>query len=75
MEWLNVELVVAVLGVVGTILGLLGKAKYARVVADLVNSIEKANASDVKALAQSASFKSGTDKVLAKVVKKLTEGS
>ena len=75
MEWLSVELVVAVLGILGTILGLLGKAKYARVVADLVTSIEKANAADVKALAQSASVKSKTDVLLAKVVKKLTEGS
>jgi len=74
MEWLSVELVVAVLGILGTILGLLGKAKYARVVADLVRSIETAQAADVKALAQSASFKSGTDKVLAGIVKKLTKG-
>ena len=74
MEWLSVELVVAVLGILGTILGLLGKAKYARVVTDLVTSIEKANAADVKALAQSASVKSKTDVLLAKVVKQLTGG-
>ena len=74
MEWLSVELVVAVLGILGTILGLLGKAKYAKVVNDLVLAIEKANASDVKALAQSASVKSGTDALLAKVVTKLTGG-
>ena len=74
MEWLTVELVVAVLGVVGTVLGLLGKAKYAKVIEALVCAIETADARDVKALAQSASFKNGTNVVLAKLVTKLTEG-
>jgi len=77
MEWIaeHWEIIAAVAGVAVAVLKAFGQAKYAKVVADLVLAIEKANAADVKALAQSASFKSGTDKVLAKVVKQLTGGS
>ena len=76
MEWIaeNWELIAAVAGVIVAVLNMLGKAKYAKVVADLVGAIEKANAADVKALAQSASVKSKTDVLLAKVVKQLTGG-
>ena len=76
MEWIqsNWELIAAVAGVAVAVLKAFGQAKYAKVVADLVLAIEKANAADVKAMAQSASVKSGTDALLAKVVTKLTGG-
>ena len=75
MEWIwdHWSIFTTLAAIASTVLGYYGKAKWGKVVTDLVNSIERANASDVKAMAQSASVKSGTDKTLAKVVKKLTE--
>lgn len=76
MAWLmeHWAVVTTVAGVIVAVLNAWGKTRYAKVVADLVTSIEKANASDVKALAQSASVKSGTAPLLAAIVKALTEG-
>jgi len=68
------EMVAAAGALIVAVLKAFGQARYARVVADLVTSIERANAADVKALAQSASVKSGTAPLLAKIVKALTEG-
>ena len=76
MEWIaaNWEGIVAVAGIVAAVLKTLGKMKYAKVIEALVCAIETADAKDVKALAQNASFKNGTNVVLAKLVTKLTEG-
>jgi hypothetical protein len=76
MDWIaeHWAIITTIAGIVVALLNAYGKQKYAKVVGDLVNSIEKANASDVKALAQSASVKSGTAPLLAKIVKALTEG-
>ena len=75
MEWIaeHWEIIAAVAGVAVAVLKAFGQAKYAKVVADLVLAIEKANAADVKALAQSSSVKSGTAPLLAKIVRALTE--
>ena len=76
MAWIteNWAIITTVAGVVIAILKTLGQMKYAKVIEALVCAIETADARDVKALAQSASFKNGTNVVLAKLVTKLTEG-
>ena len=74
MEWLSPELIVAVLGVIGTILGVLGKARYAKVVEALVHAIEAEDASAVKTTAKANSVTNGSSALLAALVKKLTGG-
>ena len=74
MEWLSVELVVAVLGIAGTVLGMLGKAKYAKVATALVMAIETAGTKDTKLVAKANSATNGSTVLLSAIVKKLTGG-
>ena len=76
MAWIteNWAIITTLASVAIALLNAWGKSRYAKVIEALVVSIETADAKDVKALAQNASFKNGTNVVLAKLVTKLTEG-
>jgi len=74
MEWLSVELVVAVLGVIGTVLGMIGKAKYGKVIEALVKAIETEDAKPVKTAAKANSVTNGSNALLSALVAKLTGG-
>jgi hypothetical protein len=76
MDWIaeHWEVIVAIVTAAYGVWQKLAKGKTNKVVEALVQSIERADAADVKALAKDKSARAGVGPLLAKIVTKLTEG-
>lgn len=73
-EWLNVELVIAILAVVAALLQTLGKGKYVAIVEAIIRAVEDDGSHLLKRRIEVETKKVGLAETLDKKVQKITEG-
>lgn len=73
-DWLNVELIVAILAVVAALLQTLGKGKYIAIVEAIIKAVEDDGSHLLKRRIAVETKKVGLAETLDKKVQKITEG-